>query len=80
LPSDFFIFSAIYYIGLRYKWMICDGDSSAYEAVKNLYMTADDDDEDGNQESKDTYEGIIQHLVIFPSVQVAIVIHTELLF
>nr|ACD54803.1 unknown [Adineta vaga] len=30
--------------GFRYKWLICDGDSSAYEAVKNTYVVEEVDD------------------------------------
>ncbi|CAF4321238.1 unnamed protein product, partial [Adineta steineri] len=32
--------------GLRYKWLICDGDSSTYDKVKNLYVEQETSDED----------------------------------
>ncbi|CAF1659817.1 unnamed protein product [Adineta ricciae] len=35
--------------GFRYKWLICDGDSSAYEAVKRTYIVEDTDEESPQQ-------------------------------
>ncbi|CAF1085671.1 unnamed protein product [Adineta steineri] len=37
--------------GLRYKYLVCDGDSSAYDRVKNIYIdheTVDEDDVDNS--------------------------------
>ncbi|CAF1581767.1 unnamed protein product, partial [Didymodactylos carnosus] len=38
--------------GLRYEWLVCDGDSSAYDKVKNMYIeqktAAEEDGIDNN--------------------------------
>ena len=60
--------------------MICDGDSSAYEAIKYVYMITDDDDQEQDQESKDTDESIVQQKVIFPSIDFVIIVYFGLLF
>ena len=54
--------------------MICDGDSSAYEAIKYVYMITDDDEQEQDRESKDTDEGIVQQKVIFPSIDIVIIV------
>ena len=60
--------------------MICDGDSSAYEAIKYVYMVTDDDEQEQVQESKGTNEGIVQQKVIFPSIDIVIIVYFGLLF
>ena len=60
--------------------MICDGDSSAYEAIKYVYMVTDDDEQEQVQESKGTNEGIVQQKDIFPSIDIVIIVYFGLLF
>ena len=60
--------------------MICDGDSSAYEAVKYIYMIADNDEQEQDQESKDTDDGVVQQKAMFPSIHIVIIMYFELLF
>ncbi|CAF1513551.1 unnamed protein product [Rotaria sordida] len=41
---------------LRYKWLVCDGDSSTYDRVKNIYIeqeTADEDNTDDDPAQHD---------------------------
>ncbi|CAF1278188.1 unnamed protein product [Didymodactylos carnosus] len=43
--------------GLRYKWLVCDGDSSAYDKVKNIYIEQETAAEADGIDNNDKHKG-----------------------